>query len=101
MPWGPLPVSAFAERALTVIAPRPPVTGAGHFGLLIPSGGLSFERAFLFTRPTGACCHQNLQTAAPITHRLLRPYLFGAEVVGQMPCHGSASVGGVRAAQIL
>ena len=25
--WGPLPVSAFAERALTVIAPRPPVTG--------------------------------------------------------------------------
>ena len=27
MPWGLLPVSAFAERALTVIAPRPPATG--------------------------------------------------------------------------
>ena len=36
MPWGLLPVSAFAERALTVIAPRPPFAGdallrAGQF----------------------------------------------------------------------
>ena len=27
MPWGVIPVSAYAERALTVIYPQTPITG--------------------------------------------------------------------------
>ena len=40
--------------------PDPHFTGAGHFGYLISFGGLSFDCAFLSSRPTGAYCNQNL-----------------------------------------
>ena len=77
-------MSAFAQRALIVASPPVPLfTGACPFGRLVRSGGLNFDRVFLFTRPTGACCHQNLQAAAPIAHRLLLPYLLGAAEVGR------------------
>ena len=48
-----------AAGAHSHLSPGPPVTGAGHFGYFVSSGGLNFDRAFLFTRPTGACFHQN------------------------------------------
>ena len=82
------PGTAFDEhvacgRAHRRLVPGPLFTRAGHFGLLLPSGGLNFDRAFFYSRPTGAYCHQNLQAAAPIAHRLLHPYLFGGAVGGQ------------------
>ena len=51
--WGPLPVSAFAERALTVIAPRPPTTGAGPFGCLVNSGGQNQDVFPSYSRALG------------------------------------------------
>ena len=54
-------MSAFAQRALIVtIPPDPLFTGAGHFGLLISSGGLSFDRESLYSRATGPFCYPNL-----------------------------------------
>ena len=68
-PGGLSPVNASQKAGVhSRLTPRPPFTGAGHFGLLVHSGGLSFDRAFLFTRPTGAFCHQNLnQVVLPNT----------------------------------
>ena len=37
--------------------PDPLVTGAGHFGLFVISGGLSFDCAPLYSRPTGTFFH--------------------------------------------
>ena len=77
-------MSAFAQRALIVASPPVPLfTGACPFGRLVRSGGLNFDRAFSYSRATMPCCHQNLQAAAPIAHRLLLPYLLGAAVVGR------------------
>ena len=62
---GTAPMSAFAVRALIVTVPPVPLfTGAGHFGLLISFGGLSFDCAPLYSRPTRAFCHQILQAFA-------------------------------------
>ena len=41
------------------LSPRPPTTGAGPFGLLLPSGGLNFDCASLSTRPTGSSSSQS------------------------------------------
>ena len=83
---GTAPVSAFAERALTVTFPPVPLsTGACPFGCYKLSGGLNFDRAPFYSRPTGAFFHQNLVVLHSNAHRLVRPYLFGAAVVGQMP----------------
>ena len=60
MPWGPLPVSTLPAAVLTVIAPRPPVTGACPFGCFVIPGGLNFDHAPFYSRPTGAFFHQNL-----------------------------------------
>ena len=94
-------MSAFAQRALIVTFPyplwpfgpsppdrgsRPPdplSTRAGNFGCFVIPGGLNFDRTFSYSRPTGACCHQNLQAAASIAHRLLHPYLLSAAVIGR------------------
>ena len=57
---GPLPVSTMPAVVLTVIAPWTPVTGVCPFGWLVSSGGLSFDRAHSYSRPTGAFCHPNL-----------------------------------------
>ena len=55
---GTVPMIAYAERALIVTCPPDPhFTGAGHFGHLISFGGLSFDCAFLSSRPTGAYCN--------------------------------------------
>ena len=62
------------------LSPGPPVAGAGHFGLLVASGGLSFDRALSYSRPTGAYCHRNLQDYPSISHRLLPPFLLSAAV---------------------
>ena len=79
-------MSAFAERALIVTFPPGPLfTGACPFGLPVCSGGLNFERALFYSRPTGAFCYQNLKNFPSNVHRLLHPYLFGAVVVGQRP----------------
>ena len=76
---GTAPMSAFAQRALIVASPPVPLfTGACPFGRLVRSGGLNFDRAFSYSRATMPCCHQNLQAAAPIAHRLLLPYLLSA-----------------------
>ena len=62
---GTAPMSAFAKRALIVTFPPVPLfTEAGHFGLLISFGGLSFDRASLYYRPTRAFFQQNLQAFA-------------------------------------
>ena len=80
-------MSAYAERALIVTFPPVPLfTGAGHFGPLVISGGLSFESASLSSRPTGAFCYQNLKNFRSNVHRLLHPYLFGAAVVAPGNC---------------
>ena len=60
MTWGPLPVSTLPAAVLTVIAPRPPVTGACPFGCFVIPGGLNFDHAPFYSRPTGAFFHQNL-----------------------------------------
>ena len=77
----------------------PHFTGAGHFGFLVNPGGQGQDRFPSYSRPTGACCHQNLQAAVSIAHRLLHPFLFGAAVVGRTSCHGFARVGGARTTQ--
>ena len=96
MPRGPLPVSTLPTAVLTVIAPGPPVTGACPFGCFVIPGDLSFDRAYSYSRPTGAFCHQNLKYFRSNVHRLVPAYLFGAAVVGWTSCHGFALVGGVR-----
>ncbi len=60
MPWGSLLVSTLPAAVLTVIAPRPPVTGACPFGCFVIPGGLNFDHAPFYSRPTGAYFHQNL-----------------------------------------
>ena len=50
---GLLPVSTLPTAVLTVIAPGPPVTGACPFGFFVSSGGLSFDRAPLYSRALG------------------------------------------------
>ena len=62
---------------------------------MVTSGGLSFDRASLYSRPTGAFCHQNLIVLSPNAHRLLHPYPLGAAVVGRTSYHSFARVGGV------
>ena len=73
--------------------PLDPITRAGHFGLFVVSGGLSFDRAPFSSRPTGAFCRQNLQANVSIAHRLVPAYLFGAAVVGRqrVPNYGPAA----------
>ncbi len=89
-------MSAYAERALIVTFPPVPLfTGAGHFGLLISFGGLSFDRAPLYYRPTGAFFQQNCKLLLANVHRLVPAYLFGAAVVSRTSCHSYARVGGV------
>ena len=61
--------------------PQTPITGVCPFGCFVIPGGLSFDRAALSSRPTGACCRQNLQVTASITHRLVHPFLFRAGVI--------------------
>ena len=41
------------------LSPGPPVTGAGPFGLLLPSGGLNFDCAPLYSRATGPSSSQS------------------------------------------
>ena len=61
-------MSACAERALIVaFPPSPLITGAGHFGLLVASGGLNFDRASLYSRPTGAY-QSKIYRRAALTH---------------------------------
>ena len=51
---GTAPVSAFAERALTVTFPPVPLsTGACPFGCYKLSGGLNFDRAPVYSRALG------------------------------------------------
>ena len=47
--------------------PGPPFTGAGRFGPLVASGGLNFDRASLYSRPTGAYQSKIYRWAA-LTH---------------------------------
>ena len=83
--------------------PGPPSTGAGNFGLFVNFGGLSFDRAPAYSRPTGAFCHQNLNVLCSNVHRLVPAYLLGAAVVGRADsaprlrtsCHSYARAGGV------
>ena len=101
MPWGPLPVSTLPAAVLTVIAPRPPTTGAGPFGCLVNSGGQNQDLFPFYSRPTGAYFHQNLiiplltYTAWCLPTCWVRRWSGGC--LPQLPsCHGFARVGGVR-----
>ena len=50
---GPLPVSTLPAAVLTVIAPRPPTTGAGPFGCLVNSGGQNQDLFPVYSRALG------------------------------------------------
>ena len=76
-------MSAYAERALKVaFSPVPLITGEGHFGALVSSGGQKLSGLGFSFRPTGAFCRQNLQAGSSNAHRLVPAYLFGASVTG-------------------
>ena len=52
-----------AAGAHSHLSPGPPFTKAGNFGLWVTSGGLSFDRAISYSRPTGAFCYQNFKAS--------------------------------------
>ena len=61
-------MSACTQRALKVAFPPVPLfTGAGPFGLLVAFGGLNFDRASLYSRPTGAY-QSKIYRRAALTH---------------------------------
>ena len=89
-------MSAYAERALIVTFPPVPLfTGVCPFGFLVASGGLSFDRVIFYSRALGPFAIKICKFLLANVHRLLRPYLFGAAVVGRTSCHSYARVGGV------
>ena len=51
--WGPLPVSTLPAAMLTVIAPRPPATGMGHFRPAVTSGGQNQDLFPSYSRALG------------------------------------------------
>ena len=77
----------------------PIFTKAGHFGLFVISGGLSFDLAFFSSRPTGAFSHQNLWVVSfyRTPPAACLPVRCGSG--RRTSCHSFASVGGVRTAQ--
>ena len=87
------------------LAPGPLFTREGHFGLLVTSGVLSFDRVSLYSRPTGAY-QSKIYRQAALTHPAsciptcwVRRWL---DCRQQLPSHlGSARLGGVRTARIL
>ena len=82
--------------------PGPSITGAGHFGLFVISGGQNQDLFPVYSRATGPFYHQNFQAVISNVHRLVRAYLFGAvQFCERTSCHGYAQVGGVRTAQTL
>ena len=59
---GTAPMSAFAQRALIVTFPQNPLfTGVCPFGFMYVPGGQNQDLFPYYSRPTGACCHQNLK----------------------------------------
>ena len=59
---GTAPMSAFAQRALIVtFPPNPLFTGVCPFGFMYVPGGQNQDLFPYYSRPTGACCHQNLK----------------------------------------
>ena len=52
-----------AAGAHSHLSPGPPFTKAGNFGLWVTSGGLIFDRAISYSRPTGASYNQNLKAS--------------------------------------
>ena len=75
-------MSAYAERALIVTFPPVPLfTRSCPFGYLVSFGGLSFDRAPLYSRATGPFSIKICKRLPSIVHRLVPAYLFGAAVV--------------------
>ena len=61
-------MSAYAQRALTVTFPPVPLfTRVCPFGFFVSSGGLSFDRAPFYSRPTRAY-HSKIYRRAALTH---------------------------------
>ena len=79
--WGPLPVSTLPAAVLTVIAPRPPTTGAGPFGCLVNSGGQNQDLFPSYSRALGPIAIKICKLLPSIVHRLVPAYLFGAVAI--------------------
>ena len=88
--------------------PLDPITRAGHFGLFVSSGGLSFDRAPFSSRPTGAFFHRNLWVVSfyrtpPAACLPVRCGSGRAAARARLrtSCHSFARVGGVHITKTL
>ena len=93
--------AAFGERpayggAHRRLAPKPPFTRAGHFGLLVNPGGQNQDLFPSYSQATGPFCHLNLKGRARYRTppgASLPVWCGGGR---RTSCHGFSGLGGVR-----